>query len=383
MAKVNGARTIKLRELVKSVKILATGTQFQGNSPNNITLKAQAYGFTPVSYSWYKGAGTAVVGTNQNFIIANNQISTVETYKVVVKNNQNQEFEDTISISKVLNGSQGIPGQIPVQREWKTGDVYRNNTTVIDYIYHRATDTWWRLKDGYDSVIATINPGIEFVQLNSLEYLAVNLLIAENANIAGFVFKDGKMISQKPSTTNPNVVLDGTNGSVKLLSGDIGIFSIGQGLTYDKTGFRYIENNIYSYQKRFSLGTSGLQFVNNDVYSGVWCLQNELGQDMCSNKNTHRLDYTIETGDVDYALKIIASGAYQYNSYKGLIWLQAVASSIPAILLEKGGMYMKKGDLTIEEGTIVIDNKRGWSGTFKDQTGKNVTVTKGIITNVM
>jgi hypothetical protein len=46
--KINGARTIKLRELVKSVKILVTGTQFQGNSPNNITLKALTIGFDAV-----------------------------------------------------------------------------------------------------------------------------------------------------------------------------------------------------------------------------------------------------------------------------------------------------------------------------------------------
>jgi hypothetical protein len=96
------------------------------------------------------------VRTNEQFIIANSQVSTVKTYHVVVKNSQGQ---------------------------------------VFDYICHRATNTWWRLKDDYNNVTTTINLGIEFVQLNSLEHLAVNLLIAENANIVGFVFKEGKKIS--------------------------------------------------------------------------------------------------------------------------------------------------------------------------------------------
>lgn len=214
MGQVNGLRTIRLRERIKSVRIQATGTQFQNNTPSTITLKAVANNFEAISYAWYKGTGTTVVGTNQNFVIANNQIQTVETYRVVVKNNQNQEYEDSISISKVIDGPQGRPGQLPIQREWRFGDVYRNNDEVIDYIYHRATDSWWKLKPGYNNVVAQINPTNEFVRLNSLEQLAVNILIAENANIAGLIFKNEKLISQSPSVNNPNISIDGKNGKV-------------------------------------------------------------------------------------------------------------------------------------------------------------------------
>lgn len=229
MARVNGLRSIRLRERIKSVRILLTATQFQNNTPSNITLKAMPQNFEAVSYKWYKGDGTTVIGTNQNFVIAHDQVSTIETYKVVVTDNRDREYQDVISITKVIDGPAGRPGQMPVQREWKVGDVYRNNEDVIDYIYHRATETWWRLKPGYNNVTAQINPTIEFIQLNSLEQLAVNLLIAENANIAGFVFKDQKMVSQNPSPDNPNLTLDGVNGLLKALAGQIGGFRIESG----------------------------------------------------------------------------------------------------------------------------------------------------------
>ncbi|MGG5599459.1 hypothetical protein [Myroides sp. DF42-4-2] len=217
---VRGSRRIGLRERIKSVRIQATGTQFQSNTPSTITLKAVAQNFEAISYAWYKGAGAVIVGTNQNFVVANNQVATVETYRVVVKNNQNQEYEDSISISKVIDGPQGRPGQLPIQREWKVGDIYRNNDEVVDYIYHRATDSWWKLKPGYNNVVAGIYPSNAFIQLNSLEQLAVNLLIAENANLGGLIFKENKLISQdKDQDGNPIISIDGKTGKVVFTDG--------------------------------------------------------------------------------------------------------------------------------------------------------------------
>lgn len=359
---VRGARKIKLREQVKSVKILPTGTQFNGASPTNITLKALAVGFTPVTYEWYKGTGMNVVGTTQNFIVANNQVSTLETYHVVVKDNKGQAFDDLITITKVVDGNQGIPGQLPVQREWKTGDVYRNNEYVIDYIYHRATNTWWRLKDGYNNVTAQINPTIEFIQLNSLEKLAVNLLIAENANIAGFVFKDGKMVSQNPSTANPNLVLDGINGFLKALAGQIGLFEIHDGLQFNQTGSRVVEGLSYPYQKFFGIDDKGFKLVNDDIYYGYFCFEDALGFPYCSIKNNHRVKWEVATGNEDYALKVFMEGAYK-DSYKGAIWLSAASSGQSAILVEKGGINLKKGDFRVN-GRIFLNQDLNLSEGF-------------------
>ncbi|WP_353119514.1 hypothetical protein [Myroides odoratus] len=349
MGQVNGSRTIRLRERIKSVRIQATGTQFQNNTPSTITLKAVANNFEAISYAWYKGTGTTVVGTNQNFVIANNQIQTVETYRVVVKNNQNQEYEDSISISKVVDGPQGRPGQLPIQREWVAGDVYRNNEEVVDYVYHRATDSWWKLKPGYNNVTAQINPTNEFIRLNSMEQLAVNLLIAENANIAGFVFKDQKMVSQSPSPLNPNLTLDGVNGQLKALAGQIGEFQINEGLEYNKQGFKFIDSQLRAYQKFFRFDRDGLKLINDDWYNGMFCSEDSNGFMQCDIGSNHKVRYEIETGGVDYYLKIFGEGKFRNETYKAALWLQAVSQAVDAILIEKGMISLKKGGIRVRD----------------------------------
>lgn len=386
MGQVNGSRTVRLRERIKSVRIQATGTQFQNNTPSTITLKAMPYNFTAVSYAWYKGTGTTIVGTNQNLAIANNQVSTVETFRVVVKNNQNQEYEDSISISKVVDGPQGRPGQLPIQREWKAGDIYRNNDEVADYIYHRVTDSWWKLKPGYNNVTAQINPTNEFIRLNSMEQLAVNLLIAENANIAGFVFKDRKMVSQSPNPSNPNLTLDGVNGLLKAMAGQIGEFQINEGLEYNKVGFKFIDAQSKFYQKFFRFDKEGLKLINDDWYSGAFCAELENGSMVCMSGNNHNVKYEVSTGGVDYYLKIFGEGKYRDETYKAALWLQAVAHAVDAILIEKGGITLKngniflnRGSINIQEGNYMANGRVGVSGT-RTIGGVTLRVDNGIIT---
>ncbi|MVX36224.1 collagen-like protein [Myroides sp. LoEW2-1] len=221
---IRGKRTITLKQKVKSVRILATGTQFQGNSPANITLKAIAQNFDAVGYSWIKLSTNKQISTAQQITIKNAEIDVVDTYRVEVKDSKGDLYQDTISLTKVTDGKPGDVGkrgQIPVQREWKQGDTYYNNDSVMDYIYHRATDSWWRLRDGYNEVKAGVNPSNEFVQLNSLEHLALSYIIAENANLAGFIFKDNKLISQLPNVDNPNLIIDGVNGKITAKDADI------------------------------------------------------------------------------------------------------------------------------------------------------------------
>ncbi|WP_413513268.1 hypothetical protein [Myroides odoratus] len=378
MGQVRGSRKVSLRERIKSVRIQATGTQFQNNTPSTITLRAMPYNFTAVSYAWYKGTGTVIVGTNQNFVLAHDQISTVETYRVVVKNNQNQEYEDSISISKVIDGPQGRPGQLPIQREWAVGDVYRNSDEVIDYIYHRATDSWWKLKPGYNNITVQINPTNEFIRLNSLEQLAVNLLIAENANIAGFVFKDQKMVSQSPSPTNPNLTLDGVNGLLKAMAGQIGEFQINEGLEYNKEGNRIINFLPRPYQKFFKFDKDGLKLINDDWYDGMFCGEGPNGGMSCFTGNNHNVRYEIETGGVDYYLKLFGTGKYRNETYKAALWVQAVAHAVDAILIEKGGITLKNGDMNIVTGDYKANGFVGATGTF-NVGGVNVRVEKGLI----
>ena len=100
---VRGKRSVKLREKLKSVKIQSTANLFQGVVPANITLKAVPVGFTAKSYTWT--LNEIKIGTNQSFIIANNQVENVNTYKVVVTATDDSTYEETISIAKVRDGS--------------------------------------------------------------------------------------------------------------------------------------------------------------------------------------------------------------------------------------------------------------------------------------
>lgn len=105
MGVVRGKRSVKIKEKIKAVQIQSTANLFQGAVPANITLKAVPQGFTALNYKWYINAGTSIVGTNQTFIIANNQVETTNVYKVVVTSIDGEDFEATISIAKVKDGS--------------------------------------------------------------------------------------------------------------------------------------------------------------------------------------------------------------------------------------------------------------------------------------
>ncbi|WP_291071646.1 hypothetical protein [Empedobacter sp. UBA5637] len=105
MGVVRGKRSVKIKEKIKAVQIQSTANLFQGPVPANITLKAVPQGFTALNYKWYINVGTSIVGTNQTFIIANNQVETTNVYKVVVTSIDGESFESTISIAKVKDGS--------------------------------------------------------------------------------------------------------------------------------------------------------------------------------------------------------------------------------------------------------------------------------------
>lgn len=151
-------------------------------------------------------------------------------------NDKLQRYVDTGMSAK---GVQGMPGQIPFQKEWKAGDTHRNDTNIVDYIYVRSADPnsrkWYKLKDTY--VIRTVpsdetEPSADtlstyYEEIPWMSELAINVLLVEEGNIANFIFKDGKLISVRGTVDGvgadyagqanfvPNIVLDGKTGKVK------------------------------------------------------------------------------------------------------------------------------------------------------------------------
>jgi hypothetical protein len=152
---------------------------------------------------------------------------TTVTFNTLAISASDGTITDTISIVAVRDGSNGLPGKLPIQMEWKQGDTHYNNDTVVSYVYYRSGNTWWKLKDAYTSRVADAAPSETYYQqLSSVEQLVTKVIIAEEGNIGGMIFKGGKQISQKGMINGvestdysnpafvPYVYIDGQNGEI-------------------------------------------------------------------------------------------------------------------------------------------------------------------------
>lgn len=339
---VRGSRTLKLREQAKTVKILPSATQFKGKEPNQIVLKAMPQNFVGKSYKWYRDGGTTIVDTAQQITIRNSAVDTVATFRVVCTSDDDKTYEDTISISKVENGEKGDVGkrgQMPIQREWKVGEVYRNNDEVIDYIYHRPSNSWWRLKDGITEATAKLDPDNNFVRMTSLEQLAVNLLIAEEANLGGLIFKDGRLVSQYPSTTNPNLIIDGINGKIIIKDGEFtGRVTIGEG----SPAFDQIQGIV----DEVEVGTRNLLLKSN------------LGRKETNSYNTHNFYLSTPDemeNDKDYTFTVwgkLGEGKTHFG-----IWNSGGSVSLATLKMVEEGKYQANFKWRNKNGVHSVNNQ--------------------------
>lgn len=157
----------------------------------------------------------------------------------------NDTVGDYVDTGVSAAGVPGMPGKIPIQKEWKVGDTHRNDTNIVDYIYVRAADPanrkWYKLNDTY--ITRTVpddetEPSPETIatyyeEIPWLSTLALNVLVAEEANLANFIFKEGKLISVRGTVDGvevdyagqlnfiPNISLDGKTGKINGVDADI------------------------------------------------------------------------------------------------------------------------------------------------------------------
>lgn len=154
-------------------------------------------------------------------------------------------------------GNPGLPGQVPIQKEWVVGDTHRFNDEIKDFIYVRgaSSDTsYWYTRTNKGDVVAGSPPvggaNVEgYTRVDWLRTLAVNVLLAEEANLANFIFKDGQLLSVRGTVNgvetnysgqanfNHYIILDGKTGKIyaegaeitgviNALSGSIGHLTI-------------------------------------------------------------------------------------------------------------------------------------------------------------
>lgn len=137
------------------------------------------------------------------------------------------------------NGT-SLPGSLPRTFKWRADTIYVYNDQFCDFvIYEKA---WYKVKTKGTAVPAgvipsnSLNPQTGYYEtVSSYQVLATDTLLANEANLAGFIFKDDFLISQKGkiqgNTSNdwsngnfiPNLKIDGHNGSIV---GAGGLFSL-------------------------------------------------------------------------------------------------------------------------------------------------------------
>lgn len=116
-----------------------------------------------------------------------------------------------------MQGDNGLPGKSPIVKDWVVGDKHYNDELVNSILYVRgtsfSTSHFYRLVTETDSngITALAAPvdgvpthtdanGNEYKLIGYLDYQAVRVFIAEEANMANLIFKEGVLFSQKGRT---------------------------------------------------------------------------------------------------------------------------------------------------------------------------------------
>ena len=107
-----------------------------------------------------------------------------------------------------IPGTPGLPGQIPIEKEWIEGDTHRNTDEYVDYIYVRGTTaelSYFYKLTAKGTKIAGAKPTggstpTGYEPISWMKELAVKVFIAEEANIAGLIHKQEKLFSQTGET---------------------------------------------------------------------------------------------------------------------------------------------------------------------------------------
>lgn len=132
----------------------------------------------------------------------------------------------TVVKRRPKDGANGLPGPLLVQKEWVQGDTHRYTDEIKDYIYVRgasAAESYWYTLASKGTVTAGAKPTggavpAGYVSVTWMKDLAVKFLIAEEANLANFVFQNGRL-SSEDGLCGLNGVAGSTNNNPVLWAG--------------------------------------------------------------------------------------------------------------------------------------------------------------------
>lgn len=122
-----------------------------------------------------------------------------------------------------IKGNDGADGKSPVmvyRGEYNSSGTYYGNQYRLDCVKYNGTYFIARIDAGTFTGYTPSNTSKWNPFGASFESVATQLLLAENANIAGFIFKNNKLVSQQNGTDGkPMLSLDGVNGEITAYKG--------------------------------------------------------------------------------------------------------------------------------------------------------------------
>ena len=164
--------------------------------------------------------------------------------KVYDKTN-NSLLLDKETIPFVKSGVPGVPGSRGSairQLEWREGYTYVNNNEFRDYIYYRSSNPTfegWYVTKGLSAVANSGYPDLNLFEKQPFTESSIfGNIIAENANLAGFIFRNQQLFSQAgmEQVTNPTY-------SNMLINGLTGFLKFSEKLYIDKDGITFFDSN--------------------------------------------------------------------------------------------------------------------------------------------
>ena len=122
-----------------------------------------------------------------------------------------------------IKGNDGADGKSPAmvyRGEYNSSGTYYGNQYRLDCVKYNGTYFIARIDAGTFTGYTPSNTSKWNPFGASFESVATQLLLAENANIAGFIFKNNKLVSQQNGTDGkPMLSLDGVNGEITAYKG--------------------------------------------------------------------------------------------------------------------------------------------------------------------
>ena len=164
--------------------------------------------------------------------------------KVYDKTN-NSLLLDKETIPFVKSGVPGVPGSRGSAirtLEWREGYTYVNNNEFRDYIYYRSSNPTfegWYVTKGLSAVANSGYPDLNLFEKQPFTESSIfGNIIAENANLAGFIFRNQQLFSQAgmEQVTNPTY-------SNMLINGLTGFLKFSEKLYIDKDGITFFDSN--------------------------------------------------------------------------------------------------------------------------------------------